>query len=582
MDLQSLILLPLIPAFLSQRSFAQLLMTMKTTKTTESPAVLHREEFRVIVVDEQGEWFDRYLACVEGCLCNETERTDSLRGALTRIEGAPDFGGSEPAFIILVVALDILAAEPGNLQYKVSMLSDRGRLAVVGGLAPGRDVPQFIHPIIPRDIVQYPYVASQLALRIQFLVAHWQSLRTSQWYQSVLSLIGDAVIAVDARGYAVWANRQAAALLGYSPENLPGLDLRNTCETLIQRIQTVGPGQVVRIAAMQVNRIHSEPITIECVVQRSNDPSLNAVVVFRDVTVERKREAELKLSAKVFESSGEAIMITDREDRILSVNSAFTSVTGYSAHEVIGRTPRFLSAGKLGSDFYEQMWRTVHQNGHWKGEVWNRRKDGEVYAEWLAVSAVRNEGDDIDHYVSIFSDITERKMRDEHIEHQAQHDFLTGLPNRILLEDRFNRIIAHAQRHPQHVAVLFIDLDGFKKINDTLGHRIGDTLLCSVAQRLGGSVRSSDTVSRHGGDEFVCLLAELSGVDDAIKITETILHALQQPVVTEAHSLEVTASVGLSIYPEHGMHLDELMSRADAAMYEAKRRGRNRYAIYHD
>ncbi len=291
-------------------------------------------------------------------------------------------------------------------------------------------------------------------------------------------------------------------------------------------------------------------------------------------------ESELLLSAKVFEYSGEAIMITDREDRILSVNNAFTNVTGYEAKEVIGQQPRFLSAGRQDGDFYKRMWTVVHETGHWKGEVWNRRKDGEVYAEWLAISAVRNDEGKIDHYISIFSDITERKLHDERLTHQALHDFLTGLPNRTLFEDRFRQSVANAKRHPQHIAILFIDLDGFKAINDTLGHHIGDALLCVISQRLQDSVRESDTVSRHGGDEFACLLTELPTQQEATRIAETIFQTLQHPITVDDHKLNVTASIGIAVYPDHGLQLKELMSCADAAMYEAKRSGRDRYAIY--
>lgn len=304
------------------------------------------------------------------------------------------------------------------------------------------------------------------------------------------------------------------------------------------------------------------------------------LLVLRDVTAELAEEAELRLSAKVFESSGEAIMITDPDDRILAVNAAFTVLTGFELAEVKGRTPAFLGAGKQKEGFYEDMWAAVHRDGHWKGEVWNRKKNGEVYPEWLAITAVRNRSGDIDHYISIFSDITERKAEEEHIRHLAQHDFLTGLPNRVLLRDRFEQAVALSKRgRPHPIALLFIDLDGFKAINDAIGHDAGDRLLQEVSQRLTSCVRDTDTVCRHGGDEFIVLLPDIQSRDAIPTIAAKILQVLHYSFVIESHPLSVTASIGISLYPEHGQSLLDLMSSADQAMYEAKRQGKNRWSF---
>ncbi|MBR9985054.1 MAG: diguanylate cyclase, partial [Desulfosarcina sp.] len=266
----------------------------------------------------------------------------------------------------------------------------------------------------------------------------------------------------------------------------------------------------------------------------------------------KKVVKELRLSAKVFENSGEAIMITDREDRILKVNPAFTDATGYPMTELVGKRPDFLNSGRQNGQFYENMWAGVRNHGHWKGEVWNRRKNGEIFPQWMAVSAVRSIDGRIDHYVTILSDITDRLAEEKHLRHLAQHDFLTGLPNRVLLKDRFNQASASIRRHGGKMAVMFIDLDKFKAINDRHGHTIGDRLLVMVAERLLSSLRSMDTVSRWGGDEFVLLFSEVKSLQQAAHLAEKVVHGLQEPFRVGELELIVSASAGISLYPDHG------------------------------
>lgn len=407
----------------------------------------------------------------------------------------------------------------------------------------------------------------------------------------MLDLLGEAVLILTPAGHIAWANAAAVGLLQLPSDQPAGGDLNafpidtssgTTIQALLARADSLPvPADVTTLSLCLPN---ARRLIVEVMVRRCPE-RFNAnryLVSMHDVTAYKAREAELNLSAKVFEFSGEAIMITDDQDRILSVNDAFTDVTGYPADEVIGRKPIFLDAGRADDAFYQKLWDTVHQAGHWKGEVWNRRKTGEIYPEWLAISAVRNQQGTVDHYISIFSDITERKSREEHIRHQAEHDFLTGLPNRVLLADRFEQLVANSRRHPQRIALLFIDLDGFKDINDAHGHRVGDVLLRTVAQRIQGCVRAADTVSRHGGDEFVCLLREIASIQAANKVAGTILREIEQPVRVANELLRVSASVGMAIYPDHGASLDELITRADTSMYEAKRSGRNRVILFQD
>lgn len=288
----------------------------------------------------------------------------------------------------------------------------------------------------------------------------------------------------------------------------------------------------------------------------------------------------LRLAAKAFESTFEGIMVTNAQHVIESVNPAFTQITGYKSHEVIGKTPALLSSGRHDQAFYEKMRATLTAEGHWQGEIWNKRHNGEIYAEWLTINAVRDNDGKVTNYVAVFSDITMRKAAEEQMRFLAHHDALTSLPNRSLLTERLNRAIPHARRNHRKVAVLFLDLDRFKQVNDTLGHQAGDQLLCIVAQRLTACVRAEDTVARLAGDEFVLVLEEIQDADALPPIARKIVAALGQPIVLEGRDVQVTTSIGISLFPEHGKNGEDLIKHADAAMYLAKNAGRNNFKFY--
>ncbi|MCE5181623.1 MAG: EAL domain-containing protein [Betaproteobacteria bacterium] len=294
-----------------------------------------------------------------------------------------------------------------------------------------------------------------------------------------------------------------------------------------------------------------------------------------------RAELEMQLASKVFESSSDAIVITDQKNIIIAVNSAFCQITGFAENEAIGQTPSILKSGRHDQAFYQEMWRSIEKDGNWSGEVWNRRKNGEIYAEWLTLNTVRNYQNEITHYVAIFADITERKQAEEHVHHLAHYDVLTDLPNRTLLQDRLSQALIKAHRHASKAAVMFIDLDRFKVINDTLGHGIGDLLLQEVADRLSNCIREGDTVSRLGGDEFVILLPELGTPDDAYTVAQKLLNSVSQPFMLKGHELHISASVGVSFYPDDGESVETLMKNADIAMYRAKEIGRNNCQFYH-
>jgi diguanylate cyclase (GGDEF)-like protein/PAS domain S-box-containing protein len=304
------------------------------------------------------------------------------------------------------------------------------------------------------------------------------------------------------------------------------------------------------------------------------------VGVMLDITDRKRMEVRLQQAATVFDSSAEGITITAPDGRIIAVNRAFTEITGYREDEVIGCNPRILQSGLQDSAFYREMWQSLAACGRWQGELWNRRKNGQVFVESLTISAVKDKDGQLTHYVGVFSDTTELRRAHDQLDHQAHHDPLTGLPNRLLLGDRLYKALQRAHRDAAGVAVLFIDLDRFKNINDTLGHQVGDRVLCEVARRLGRLMRESDTVGRLGGDEFLIVIEDIAEPTVASHIAEKILTALQDSPVTVEQEFFVSASIGISLFPQDGADAETLMKNADVAMYRAKERGRNAYEFF--
>jgi len=291
-----------------------------------------------------------------------------------------------------------------------------------------------------------------------------------------------------------------------------------------------------------------------------------------------QRAAAIKLeqAATVFEYSKEGIMVTDAKNKIISVNRSFIEITGYSAEDVIGQDPSILSSGLQTHEFYQRMWTIIAETGSWQGEVWDRRKNGEVYPEALTIICVKNINGAIINHLAIFSDISERKLAQERIQQLAHYDVLTGLPNRVLFNDRLEQAMISAQRNHSRISLLFLDIDRFKQINDTLGHSTGDQLLQNVGRRLLECVREQDTVSRQGGDEFIIVLADADATGAEL-VAEKILHAILQPYTIEQHDLRITASIGIAVYPDHAQDSENLIKYADVAMYQAKENGRNCY-----
>jgi len=335
-------------------------------------------------------------------------------------------------------------------------------------------------------------------------------------------------------------------------------------------------------------------IRTTCSVTQEEGVPIRLTGIFQDISVQKSNQrkleksntelananAALTLAASVFSHAGESIIITETTGKIIDVNSAFTTLTGYSHADVIGQNPRILKSVRQLPKFYDDMWRVLQEEGYWSGEIWNKRKNGEVYAEMKTISAVRNEHGITTHYISLANDITPMKAHQEQLEHIANYDVLTHLPNRSLLSDRLSQAMLQCKRNGQSLAVVFLDLDGFKAVNDTYGHDVGDKLLITISLRMKEALREGDSLARFGGDEFVAVLTNLTTIEDCEPILKRLLLAASEPVKISNITLKVSASIGVTFYPEDNMDADQLMRHADQAMYIAKESGKNRYHLF--
>lgn len=293
-----------------------------------------------------------------------------------------------------------------------------------------------------------------------------------------------------------------------------------------------------------------------------------------------KAEEELRMATMVFENAMDGMTVTDAKGTILAVNNAFTKITGYTPEEAVGKNPRILKSGRQDVEFYKGFWDTLIAKGKWEGEIWNRRKNGEIYPEWTVISAVRNKQGNTTHYIGVARDTTERIRYEEKIKYQAYHDTLTGLPNRLLFYDRLSVALSNAKRNKGILAVIFLDIDGFKPINDNFGHDVGDILLQSITKRLINCIRQGDTVARIGGDEFTLILPQVTQKEEVDEIAQRLIDTLKEPYLINKNNLYITASVGISFYPDDGEDMQTLMKKADIAMYSAKEKGKNNYQFY--
>ncbi|MFC5300928.1 EAL domain-containing protein [Azospira restricta] len=397
-----------------------------------------------------------------------------------------------------------------------------------------------------------------------------------------------AIIITDTEGRVEYVNARYSEVTGYRPEEVIGskVGLQKSGltppETYVDLWQTIRRGEDWRgelCNRRKDGRLYWDSVHIVPIVDERGAVS-HYLSIQEDISARKQSEETIRLWATVFENSGEAVMITDTDNRIISVNQAFTHITGYAPGEVIGQNPSMLGSGRHDAAFFADMWHRLNAGGHWQGEIWDRRKSGEVYPKWLGISAVRDDHDRLTHYVAVFSDISERKAAQERIEYLARHDPLTGLPNRTTLADRMEQALAYAERAGSQVALLFLDLDRFKTINDSLGHPVGDALLQELTRRLKAAVRETDTISRLGGDEFVVLVGDLADANTAAEIAGKILDLAQRPFVLDGRTLSTSISVGITLFPDDGRDFETLLKKADIAMYHAKDAGRNTYRFF--
>jgi diguanylate cyclase (GGDEF)-like protein/PAS domain S-box-containing protein len=341
-------------------------------------------------------------------------------------------------------------------------------------------------------------------------------------------------------------------------------------------LSSVFAGREAQSCELSLIPVDGSPTLIVQIDAMANDDQTCRVIMM-DITERKGNEEKLKLANLVYQAIGEAIMVADADNRIVTVNPAFTKLTGYTMHEAVGQSTALLKSGRQNEAFYQVMWHTLETTGQWQGEIWNRRKNGEIYLEWLTINTIYDDnGNRIRHRVAMFSDITDQKHAEQTIWQQANFDALTGLPNRHLFYERLEQEMKKSRRMGLPLALLFLDLDHFKDINDTQGHDKGDLLLKETAQRLLSCVRNTDTVARLGGDEFTVILTELHEQDNIERIAQNILRQIAQPFELAGEMTYLSVSIGITLYPEDTDNLDVLIKNADQAMYAAKDQGRNR------
>ena len=409
----------------------------------------------------------------------------------------------------------------------------------------------------------------------------------SEWTQA-MDQLDDAVFLLDMQRHLLRANKTFYRMINSDQEHGVGRHIvelvhpegeKERCA--VCRAQEAQEETVITLEPDSFNNPSGKPIEATLkLVRNSNGESIAMLMSLHDLSRSRKVEERLRLSASVFENTDEGVVITDANGLIIDVNRAFSEITGYSREEVIGQNPSMWKSGRQDESFYRDMWRSLIETGQWKGELWNRRKDGSIYPVWSSISSVNDKEGNLTHYVGVSSDISHIKQSQDELTHLAHHDALTNLPNRLLLIERLDQAVIRSKRHSTQLVLIFLDLDQFKHINDSLGHPVGDQLLQEVAGRLLAAVRQEDTVARIGGDEFVLLLEDIGSPEHAGVSAQKLISVFDQPFRLDEHEIRGTASMGICLCPQDGDDSATLLRNADAAMYRAKEAGRNTYQFY--
>jgi diguanylate cyclase (GGDEF)-like protein/PAS domain S-box-containing protein len=403
----------------------------------------------------------------------------------------------------------------------------------------------------------------------------------------------EGLVGVDPIGHITFSCGATERLTGWTEEELLGADIETALmknpdspagdhQRLFDSLRETGGWQ--RGGAIELTLWRRDgtnfPVELAIVPVETGEAGNGAIFLFRDLSAEKHTEDRLRLASAVFDNAAEGIAVLDANFRVTTINPAFSAVTGFDAVDVQGRRPFFLTTTAADGELVDEIWTAIRQNGRWESEHWSARKDGQEYAVWLSISATTDEVGNISQYVVVFSDITQRKRDEERIRYQATYDALTGLPNRSLFMDRLSVALHQAQRHGHRVGLMFIDLDGFKLINDTLGHDVGDELLKEVAQRLLVCVRQGDTVTRFGGDEFTIIMPDLGEMRNVLAIAHRIVDTLKLPFQLKGAEAYISASIGITSFPDDAQTVQALLKNADAAMYRAKETGKANFQFY--
>ncbi|WP_346285525.1 EAL domain-containing protein [Zoogloea sp.] len=444
----------------------------------------------------------------------------------------------------------------------IKVPDEEGRLVIEG----------FIEDVTPRQVTLDALAHSELR------------------YRHIFEYASEGIFQTTREGRYLAANPALARLYGYATPDELMADLSD-----IESRLYVDPER--RRSFRHLMAMHGEVINFESEVRRRDGSCIwiseNAHTVrgprgeficyegtVQDISERKRNDEHLRLLATVFSNSNEAIIVTDAENRIVATNQAFTKLTGYPQEEVLGQNPRILSAGITPPEVYQEMWADLEQHGAWQGELWDRRRDGEAYPKWLSISMVRDAAGQVQNYIGNFIDISEMKASEERIRHLAHHDTLTNLPNRFSLNEKLEQAVGLCQRTGMSLALMLIDLDRFKAINDTLGHHVGDELLIQVAKRLSATVRTSDIVARLGGDEFVVVLPDGADATDAAHVADKIVRAISAPYLINGQEQRTSPSIGICLYPDDATEIGDLLKNADVAMYHAKAKGRGNFQFF--
>ncbi len=440
-----------------------------------------------------------------------------------------------------------------------------------------------------RVITDRTNALSNINKRLRIEIA--QRTRVENLYRLINQVAPEAIISTNSSGVIVSWNHGAESIFGYTEDEMLGEPVEKIIPLRYQADHQEGMERASENAEFDqlvVNNIMVDGL-ISDGAEVPLEISLNGwqngqerffTAVIRDLSEKKRAEEDLRLASKVFDSTSEGLMITDFSRKIIAVNHAFTVITGYTQSDLVDKTPEILQSGRHDRAFYKDMWQKIQEIGSWSGEIWNKRKDGEVFPEWLSINIVRNKAGEVTHYVGIFSDISEMKRSQQQLAHLVNHDPVTDLPNRSLFIDFLKHAIERAHTRRQILAVMIIDLDNYKDINDSLGHTIGDQLLRFVSQRIVETLRTADTVARLGGDSFIVLLENVEQISSLEPMVEKLSSVLQQNYNYNQQKFYISTSIGLSCFPGDGQNDEELINHASAAMYTAKEDGRNRFMFY--